>query len=139
MGNPRFSKDLSKDEKFAEWKGIDALSIKAVLGKELVFYGEQDFSKAAINPHTQKAFTAIYHVFFVTDKKTGDKVKFFGSGNLHKMFEDVKNKVPFEDVVEFVEGGGKFHKGYYKFKKTRGPFKKPTQETPVSTQAPTPT
>lgn len=120
------------DQKFLEWKGLDAKSIKDILGKTLTFYGEQDFPKQAINKKTNKPYTAIYHLFFVVDKITNEKMKFFGSDNLNKAFQKIKDKVPFDDSVEFVEGGGQYKRGYYKFKNTKPPASAFKQEPPES-------
>ncbi len=110
---------------FNDWRGKDATNIKSVLGKQLTFYGEQDFHKQAVSKKDpSKTYTATYHIIYAVDKTTGEKIKIFGSDNLHKILDAVKDKYPFDDSIVFVEGKGKFGHGYYKLKNTRTPFQK---------------
>lgn len=114
----------------SEWKGKDALNIKAILGKQLTFYGEQDFHKSTTSKKDpSKTYMATYHILYAVDKATGEKIKVFGSDNLHKILDVVKDKYPFDDAIVFVEGKGKFGHGYYKLKNTRTPFPKKDGQT----------
>lgn len=120
---------------FSDWKGKNALNIKAVLGKQLTFYGMQDFHKPAVSKKDPtKTYTATYHIIYAVDKATGEKIKVFGSDNLSKILDTVKDKYPFDDSVVFVEGKGKFGHGYYKLKNTRTPFPKKEGQTTATAQ-----
>lgn len=114
-----------------EWKGLNAVGVKTILGKQLTFYGEQDFHKSAQSrKDPTKTYMATYHIIYAVDKATGEKIKIFGSDNLHRIFESLKDRYPLDDSIVFVEGKGKFGHGYYKLKNTKTPFQnKTTQST----------
>ncbi len=113
-----------------DWYGINAVKAKDVIGKQLTFYGEQDFPKQIPSKKDpSKTYTMVTHIIYAVDKTTGQKIKIFGSSILHKILEAMKDKMPFDDEIVFVEGRGKFGKGYYKLKNTRIPFEKKEEKT----------
>lgn len=108
---------------FDEWKGKNAINSKAVLGKQLTFYGLKDYHKPRVSKKDPtKTYMATYHIIFAVDKATGEKIKIFGSDNLAKILNMLSNKYPFDDTIVFVEGKGKYGHGYYKLKVSKTPY-----------------
>ncbi len=106
-----------------EWYGLNAVSAKTVLGKPITIYGERDFVKQLPSKKDpSKTYPATIHIIYAVDKETNQKIKIFGSAVLHKIIESVKDKLPLDDEIVFVEGRGKFGRGYYKLKNTKTQF-----------------
>jgi len=97
-----------------EWKGKDAKPSKDMLKKPMVILAKREFMKPA-KTKDGKPYTATYHILYAILDENGEKIKVFASDNLSKTIDKNMSKLPLHGHIEFVENGGKYGRGFYKF------------------------